>query len=307
LTAVQSEMAVDRGASPGVPDGVASSGGGAVVNALTVDVEDWVQSVLDPDLPLTDGFYDNTMRVLELFAAHGVRGTFFVLGLAAERSPRLVREIQSGGHDVQSHGYGHRLIHTVARDEFRADVERSKKLLEDLKGTAVTGYRAPAFSIVRETLWALDVLAECGYTFDSSIVPARTRRYGIEGARWYPHRLRTPGGQELMEWPVMTYRTMGRRRPIGGGGYFRLYPAALLRRAVRQLNDGGHPATIYMHPYEFNPGELARLPHAAPLWLRLHQGLGRGGFRGKVEALLRAFRFAPIGEAQAVRSRVGGG
>lgn len=298
-TVASDRLSVDLGQS-------GASSGSRVVNALTVDVEDWVQSVLDPELPLTDSFFDNTMRVLDLFAGHQMRATFFVLGLAAEKSPEIVRRIQAAGHDVQSHGYGHRLIHTLSPEQFRADVERSKKLLEDLTGSEVVGYRAPAFSITCRTLWALDVLADCGFTFDSSIVPARTRRYGIEGAKWYPHRLTTPRGQEMTEWPVTTFQAMGRRRPIGGGGYFRLYPLAMIRRAIRQLNRAGHPATIYMHPYELNPGELARLPHAIPWALRFHQELGRSRFRRKLEGVLSTFPFAPIGEAQSASPRLAG-
>ena len=264
------------------------------LNAITIDVEDWVQSVLDPNLPLTDRFVRNTHRVLELLESHGVRGTFFVLGLAAEKAPELVREIQRAGHEVQSHGYGHQLIHTLDRDAFRSDLERSRKLLEDITGQPITGYRAPAFSITQETLWALDVLVECGFRYDSSIVPVKTRRYGIDGASWFPHRLQTPSGYELMEWPVASWQMAGVRRPIGGGGYFRLYPFALIRKAISQIHRSQAPAVIYMHPYELAPEELSELPYRVPWKLRLHQSLGRRGFARKMHRLLTEFRFGPI-------------
>ena len=267
-----------------------------MINALTVDVEDWVQSVLDHHLPLTERFVANTDRILELLAAHDVRATFFVLGLAAQKSPELVRRIHRAGHEVQSHGFGHRPVHTQTRAQFRDDVLRSKTLLEDIIGQCVTGYRAPAFSITRRNLWALDTLAECGFTYDSSIFPLGLRRYGIRGAPTWPHRLRTPNGRELIEIPVATWRVLGRRLPLGGGGYFRLFPYAAIRSAVRQLNRHENPATIYFHPYELNATELSELPNDIPIKLRLHQGMGRRGFSGKIDCLLSDFQFGTIQE-----------
>ncbi len=268
-----------------------------IINALTVDVEDWVQSVLDPDAPLSNRFVANTHRILELLDGHGVRATFFVLGLAARKAPQLVRAIQSAGHEVQSHGYGHRLLHTLNREEVVNDLVRSRKLLEDITGTAVTAYRAPAFSITRANPWVLDALRSCGYTTDASIVPARTKRYGIAGAPWYPHKLRTPGGETIVEVPVATASFLGRRVPMGGGGYLRLYPVQLVAHAIRTINRSGQPATIYMHPYEFNPDELAALPRAIPPALRIHQGLGRRAFGRKMERLLSTIRFGSLRDA----------
>jgi polysaccharide deacetylase family protein (PEP-CTERM system associated) len=264
------------------------------LNAITIDVEDWLQSTVDPHLPLTDRFHANTRKVLVALAARQTRGTFFVLGLAAEQAPELVREIQAAGHEVQSHGYGHELLHRLTPAQFRADLERSKKLLEDITGREIYGYRAPAFTITRQTLWALDVLAETGFRYDSSIFPLRTPRYGIAGAPYYPHLLRTPAGHELKEFPVASYRLAGRRIPVGGGGYFRLFPYFVLRRGIRQLNAENRSATIYMHPYEYNPGEFAQLDQAIGWKLRLHQGLGRRRFPRRVDRLLADFRFGRI-------------
>lgn len=271
-----------------------------ILNAFTIDVEDWVQSALDPELPLTDNFVAGTHRILDLLNKHDTKATFFVLGLAAEKAPNLVREIHSLGHEVQSHGYGHRLVHTQTPREFRDDIIRSKKLLEDLTGSLISGYRAPAFSITNRTLWALDVLVDAGFTFDSSINPAKTSRYGIAGAPRFPHKLRTPGGNELIEIPVASYRVLGRTIPLGGGGYFRLFPYVMIRKTIGQLNRAGHAATIYCHPYEFNPYEIASLNHEIPLRLRLHQGLGRGGLAGKIEKLLSSCSFGPM--LQVIRS-----
>jgi polysaccharide deacetylase family protein (PEP-CTERM system associated) len=275
-----------------------------IVNAVTVDVEDWIQSVIDPDLPLTDRFRSNTRKVLDTLARHGVKGTFFVLGLAAEKAPDLVREIDAAGHEVQSHGYGHRWVHTQTPQAFREDIERSKKLLEDLIGRPITGYRAPAFTIMRESLWALDVLAECGFAYDSSIFPLRARRYGITGAPWYPHRLRTAAGHELIEIPVASYRCLGRRLPAGGGGYFRLLPCAVARRAIRQINRAGHAATIYMHPHEFSPDDFRSYSRRIPWPARIHQGLGRRGFPRKIDRLLTGFPFSTLRALIAAAARL---
>jgi len=264
-----------------------------VVNALTVDVEDW-QSAIDPTKPVTDHFIVNTHKVLAALAAQGVHATFFVLGRVAEHRRELIREIQSAGHRVQSHGYGHQLIHTLTPATFRTDVLRAKKLLEDLTGTEVYGYRAPAFSITEATLWALDVLVETGHRYDSSIFPLRTRRYGIDGGPPYPHIARTPGGHEIREFPVASYSLAGRRVPLGGGGYFRLFPYWVLRRGVAQLNAGNRSATIYMHPYEYHPDEFQTLDQKIPWRVRLHQGLGRRQFPARIDRLLGEFRFGAI-------------
>ena len=264
------------------------------INAISVDVEDWLQSTIDPELPLTDRFRRSTAAVLEAFAARNVRGTFFVLGLAAEKAPEIVREIQQAGHEIQSHGYGHRLVYDQTPEEFRADLDRSKKLLEDMTGQRITGYRAPAFTITMDNLWALDVLVEAGYEYDSSVFPLRMRRYGIADAPAWPHKLRTPAGYELLELPVASCRLGGRRLPVGGGGYFRLFPYALIRHGVAQLNRNSQPATIYMHPYEYDPIEFRELGHPVPWKTRLHQGLGRRAFPRKIDRLLADFPFGAI-------------
>jgi len=265
-----------------------------LLNAVTVDVEDWIQSVYDPSAPLTDGFYRNTQLILEHFAECGVRGTFFVLGLAAEKSPKLVREIQAAGHEVACHGYGHRPVHTQGPDAFRRDVLRAKLLLEDISGASIVGYRAPVFSITAKTLWALSVLVDCGFTYDSSIFPVRMRRYGMAGGLPYPHLARTPDGAVIREVPVASWNCLGARVPTGGGGYCRLLPYGVLSAGIRQLNAAGHSATIYMHPYEYNASELNTLTVRLPWRLRIHQTLGRTGFRRKVDRLLREHAFGPV-------------
>ncbi len=250
--------------------------------------------MLDVRLPLSERFIANTHRVLELLYRYDVRATFFVLGKAAELAPQLVRDIHYAGHEVQSHGYGHELVHTLTASAFRDDLRRAKDLLEDIIGAPITAYRAPAFSISRRNAAALDVLVETGHTVDSSIFPLRLRRYGVSGSPRGPYRLRAPNGGELLEFPVASLQWLGRRWPAGGGGYFRLLPSRVIEHAVQQLNTAGDPAVIYTHPYEFNPDELRSMGRAVPLWRRLNQGLGRRGFAVKIERLLQRFRFAPL-------------
>ena len=267
---------------------------GRPLNALTVDVEDWYHANVFSERPPSHHFYGNTHRIMDVLADFGTRGTFFVLGLVAARAPKLVREIHAAGHEVQSHGYGHRLIHESTPGQFRADLERSKKLLEDITGGEVYGYRAPAFTIAHGTLWALDVLVETGFRYDSSIFPLRTPRYGIDGAPCVPHSLRTPAGYELKEFPVACYRVGSRRIPVGGGGYFRLLPYFILRRGVQQLNAAGYGATVYMHPYEFDAREIRETGPDVTWRRRVRAGLLWRHVRGRVERLLTEFRFRPI-------------
>ncbi|MCC7290548.1 MAG: DUF3473 domain-containing protein [Phycisphaerales bacterium] len=274
----------------------ATSASVRVCHAFTVDVEDWQQSVLDHGLPVSDRFVAPTRRIAELLDRAGVRATFFVLGNAAVRSPGLIRELADAGHEVQIHGFDHRLVHGMTPAQFREDVRRTKAIVEDITGREVFGYRAPRFSIDERNLWALDVLAECGIRYDSSIFPMRVRGYGVAGWFSAPHRVRTAAGAELIEVPVACGELAGRRVPLGGGGYFRLLPLPFIRRRLMVLEAAGTPAVLYCHPHEFDADALRELPVPIPLATRLHQGLGRRGFPRKIAALLRAFRFGPIRE-----------
>jgi polysaccharide deacetylase family protein (PEP-CTERM system associated) len=212
-------------------------------NALTVDVEDWyhVSAFADRIDPANWDSYaprvgDNTRRLLELFARHDTKATFFILGWVAERQPALIREIAAAGHEVACHGWSHQLVYGQEQEIFRAETLRSKALLEDLLGQPVSGYRAASYSITNESLWALDVLAEAGFEYDSSIFPVRHDRYGIpDGERW-PHVITTPSGQSWSSFPLSTAYWMGMRLPVAGGGYFRLYPYALTRAGLGSIN-----------------------------------------------------------------------
>lgn len=271
-------------------------------NALTVDVEDYFhvsafESTITPDS--WDGFDSrveaNTRRVLDLFGAHGLTGTFFILGWVAERHPDLVRAIQADGHEVACHGHAHQRILFQTPQAFRQDVSRAKALLEDITGVAVAGYRAPSYSITRDTQWALDILIEQGFLYDSSIFPIVHDLYGIPGSSPHPHRIVRPDG-EIKEFPPSTLRLsfLGRTLavPIAGGGYLRLFPGWLMRWGFGRVNRvEGQPAVLYFHPWEIDPGQ-PRIPAGWKSSFRHYHNLE------KTEARLRQLflgrNFAPM-------------
>jgi polysaccharide deacetylase family protein (PEP-CTERM system associated) len=275
-----------------------------IVNALTVDVEDWFQvaalagSVSRDDWPRLESRVErNTERLLAMFEQTEVRATFFVLGWIAERYPSLVRTIAAAGHEIASHGYSHRLIYDQTPADFREETRRGKAILEDQVQQPVLGYRAASYSITKASLWALDEIAEAGFTWDSSIFPVHHDRYGIAGFERWPHRLETPSGFDLIEFPLTTWRIGGIDLPIAGGGYFRLYPYWLTRRGLRSVNRrDGKPFVFYLHPWEVDPGQ-PRVKAPALSRFRHYNNLGRCADR--LERLLQDFSFAPAGEVLA--------
>lgn len=235
----------------------------SIENAMTVDVEDYFHvaafsKVISP--ANWDGFERrverNTRRVLEIFGLHGIRATFFVLGWVARRSPALVREIQSAGHEIASHGMSHKLVYNQSPEEFAIETRDSKSLLEDICGEPVHGYRASTYSITRKSLWALDVLCDLGFKYDSSIFPIAHDLYGIPDAPQVPSRLVAPSGQSIVEFPLSVVRIGGVRVPVSGGGYFRLLPYAITRYGLKKLNEGmSRPFAFYLHPWEIDPDQ----------------------------------------------------
>lgn len=267
-----------------------------VVNAFTIDVEDWFQvSALAPAVPRDSWsrqqyrVEQNTEKILQLCSDAAVRGTFFVLGWVADRSPGLVRRIADAGHEVASHGWSHELVYRQTPELFRDETRRSKGLLEDLTGTAVLGYRAASFSVTGASLWALDTLLDEGFVYDSSVFPIRHDRYGIPGAQTMPHLLTAPSGRQIAEFPMSTAAWLGQRVPVSGGGYFRLLPYALIRAGLREINGRqGQPFTFYLHPWEVDPSQprlkvsaLSRFRHYTNLSVceaRLRRLLGEFSF-----------------------------
>lgn len=260
---------------------------------ISIDVEDWPQSTWDHNLPITERAVDNTRRVLGLLRETRVRATMFVLGKLAESFPQLVKEIQDDGHEVACHGHGHLKITQQSPDQFLADVRDAKDLLEQITGEPVKGYRAPDFSVVRSTLWALDALAEAGFEYDSSIVPAQLPRYGIAGWPVLPVRVQLGEGTSILEAPLATVRAFGRNWPVGGGGYHRLLPGFASRYFARRVMSDA-PFVFYCHPYEFDVFELKEIPVRVPLTVRFHQGAGRRWFDQRFRDFVRCFGGQPM-------------
>lgn len=265
-----------------------------ITNAMTVDVEDYFQvaafekCIRREDWPRWPArVEDNTRRVLELFARRGIHATFFVLGWVAERFPALVRDIGAAGHEIASHGFGHERLTNITRSQFREGVVRTKRLLEDISGSAVYGYRAPSYSVGPTTLWAHEELREAGYRYSSSIVPIHHDLYGMPAAPRFAFFTGRPG---LLEIPVTTVRLCGRNWPCGGGGYFRLLPYALFKRGLRRVNRREQrPGVFYFHPWEIDPAQ-PRVPGAA-LKSRFRHYLNLARTAPRVERLMRDFRF----------------
>ncbi len=255
---------------------------------ITIDIEDWPQSTWDHALPITQRAADNTYRLLALLDEEGIRTTMFVLGKFAERFPEVVRAIAAQGHEVASHGYGHIEIFDQTPARFAEDVRRSKGLLEDLIGEAVRGYRAPDFSIVEESLWALEILADLGFAYDSSIFPVRRPRYGIPAWPTTPVRVQLDARKTIIEFPIATVAYHGNNWPIGGGGYHRLLPGRVSRWLARRVL-AERSFVFYCHPYEFDPAEFREMAPRIPWRVRLHQGLGRRWFERRFRAFVRAF------------------
>jgi polysaccharide deacetylase family protein (PEP-CTERM system associated) len=267
-----------------------------MLNALSFDVEDYFQVAALADAVDRSSWESmprrverNTDLLLEILASSNTRATFFFLGWIAEREPRLVRRVADAGHEVACHGYSHRLVYEQTPVEFREETLRSKALLEDQAQVPVLGYRAASYSITRSSMWALDMLIEAGFAYDSSIFPVHHDRYGIPEAPRAPHLIQRDGGR-LVEFPPSTAQLPGARLPVAGGGYFRIFPYGITRWAVRRVNAEGLPFIFYLHPWEVDP----RQPRVQVGWLsrfRHYTNLDR--CEARLRRLVGEFRFAP--------------
>lgn len=271
---------------------------GTVVLSFDVEEHDRIEAAagleLDPGLRArcVERLAPPTRWVLDQLGRRGIRATFFLVGQIARTDPGLVREIQRAGHEVACHGWDHRRVLDMGPEEFRRDLRQCRDALEQAVGAAVVGYRAPTFSVVRRTAWALDVMAEEGLLYDSSIYPVRHDRYGVPEAPRGPFVARGPGGGAMLELPPATLRVGGVNVPAGGGGYFRLFPPGVMEGAVAQALRRNRPAVamLYFHPWEFDP-ELPRLPLRGVGRFRTYVGIPRN--RGRLESLLdRPRRYA---------------
>jgi polysaccharide deacetylase family protein (PEP-CTERM system associated) len=264
---------------------------------FTVDVEEYFQVKALESVVSRSEWEVHPSRVgrsieilLTTLERYEARGTFFVLGWIAKHRPEVVRAIADSGHEVASHGFWHERVTTLSREAFREDVRSAKRLLEDLLGTAVLGYRAPNFSIVQGYEWAFDVLLEEGYRYDSSLFPIRRPGYGYPSAQRAPHFIQRGSGH-LAEFPLATTSILNYPLPAAGGGYLRQFPYAVIRRAFREASDARQPATFYIHPWEIDPAQ-PRLPVSSLNRIRHYRGLGKA--LSRIESLLEEFRFGTI-------------
>jgi polysaccharide deacetylase family protein (PEP-CTERM system associated) len=272
-----------------------------MLNALTIDVEEYFHptevSLSAPfeewDL-LPSRVEEQIDEILHLLEDRKVSGTFFILGWVAQRHSRMVERIASAGHEIGCHSHLHRLVYNLTPEEFRRDTELAVRTIEDACGLRPRVYRAPSYSIVKRSLWALEILVEAGFTHDSSIYPISHDRYGIPGFRRHAHTLKTPSGS-LQEVPIATVRLSNSRvAPVGGGGYLRLLPYCYTAAGIRRINtEENQPACVYFHPWEIDPGQ-PRLASNLPARLRTYMGIR--GMSSKLDRLLSEFRFASLRE-----------
>lgn len=273
-------------------------------NALTIDVEDYHSIVsrdwCGEDMLPTRKVVENTRRLLDRFAERGVLGTFFILGEVAQAYPDLIRQIAAPGHELGVHGFYHRQVFKLDPASFRKEVADAKAIIEDISGQKVLGHRAPAFSIMPQTEWALEVLADAGFRYDSSIFPIKGRRYGWPGFRTDIHEITLPGGKRIIEAPLSTVKMLGRQWPACGGGYIRHFPKFVSRWAMRRVQRE-RPAILYMHPYEIEtdagPVNTSGMPRRAARGLRRMHRLqlrNRASVEDKVVSLISQFEFAPL-------------
>ena len=269
-----------------------------ITNYLTIDVEDYFHvSVFENVIKFEDwGNYENrlvanTKRLLQILSSDGeIKGTFFVLGWVAEKYPEIVKEISANGHEIACHSYRHRLVYNLSPDEFRKDTLKAKIILEDICGRKVVGYRAPSYSITNKSIWALEILAELGFEYDSSIFPVFHDRYGISGAPRFKYKLPE---NNLVEYPIATSTILGLSVPISGGGYFRLFPYWFTRMALRKINiKEKQPFVFYIHPWEIDP-EQPRI-NGVSSFSRFRQYNNLKKTANRFTKLLKDFKFAPI-------------
>ena len=270
-----------------------------ITNALSVDVEEYYHGMeFEAALPgeqrgsLPSRVEGSVDQVLALLADHNARATFFTVGQVAEAHPEMVRRMDCAGHEVACHSYRHELVYRQSPEEFRADIRRAKAVLEDLTGKAVIGYRAPNYSIQIGQQWAYDILLEEGFRYDSSVYPILHDRYGQADAPRFSYEIRRTGDRSLIEFPIGTVQIAGLNLPLGGGGYFRLFPEVLFRLGIRRVNrTDNQPVMFYFHPWELDPDQ----PRPPMPWhhrFRHYVGLSRQA--AKLSKLFRSIRFATV-------------
>lgn len=270
---------------------------GSTVNAFTIDVEDYFHvAALAESISQNDWVNhrsrvtDNTKRILDLLDEFQAKGTFFVLGWEAERRPELVKEIYDRGHEIASHGYSHQLVYSQTQEVFREETLKSKNILENIIGDTVFGYRAASYSITKKSLWALEILADLGFKYDSSIFPVRHDRYGIPDANPKPHRIELGEGRSIIEFPLTTSNFLSKKLPIAGGGYFRIFPYWFFKWQFGKAVNS-EPGVFYLHPWEVDPDQ-PRVKASMLSTFRHYRNLDKT--EARLRDLVSTFSFAPM-------------
>jgi polysaccharide deacetylase family protein (PEP-CTERM system associated) len=274
-----------------------------MMNVLSVDVEEYfhpseVQPFIDADWStLASRVEWQTTQIIDLFARHDVKGTFFIVGWVAEKHPQVVRAIANAGHEIGCHSYAHRLVYELTPAEFRRDTERCVNAILNASGARVRAYRAPSYSITNESMWALEILAEMGFTHDSSIYPIRHDRYGIPGFPRHAHVIETASGP-ICEVPIATVEfASGRTAPVGGGAYLRLLPYRYTAAGIRKLNAEKQSACVYFHPWEIDPDQPKL---ATSMIARMRTYTGLHSMMHKLDRLLTEFQFSTMADVHAM-------
>lgn len=262
---------------------------------LSIDVESWEEANVDSQIPTNPSLVRQVDKVLELLDKHSAKATFFVLGKVAETFPNIVKGIAAAGHELACHSYFHKPIYRQTPEEFKADLLQAKQVLESLSGQKVFGFRAPYFSIVRQSLWALPILVEAGFAYDSSLVPVRAPKYGFSDSKEGFYRLSLSNGASLLEGPPATVRVFGYKVPLGGG-YFRMFSKKPFFRKLAEQQSQGRPAAFYFHPHELEVLPPRSELKKVPFWVYWKENMGRRRMREKLELLLAAYRFTSFKE-----------
>lgn len=266
-----------------------------MINAFTVDFEDWYQGL---EIYKVDSWHTFETRIdrycdriLEILERHDTKATFFVLGYIAENTPELIRRIHDSGHEIASHGYGHNQVYKLKPEEFNDEIVRTNLAITSITGRRPVGFRAPIFSIIDGSYWAFDILLENGYKYDSSIFPVVNYRYGVVKADRFRHMIATESGRHIVELPVTTARAFGINLPVGGGAYFRIWPYAVTKWGFRQVNKSGRPGVFYIHPWELDPDQ-PKIEMPRRIYLTHYHRLG--STEKKLHRLLSDFEFSTM-------------
>ena len=273
----------------------------SIINGMSVDVEDYFQvSNFETLAPLNEWdkwelrVENNTNRILDIFAKFNIKATFFILGWVAEKVPSIVKTIASQGHEIASHGYHHQLVYNLSDEKFIDDITKTKKILEQISGQEVTGYRAPSYSITRQSFWALSALYDAGYRYDSSIFPIHHHRYGIPEFCRFPTTINLGNDKIIKEFPISTIKLFNKNFPVGGGAYARLFPLYFTLKALNSINKKeNQPFIFYFHPWEIDPNQPKM---ECGLFTRLRHYGNLSKMENKLKKICEKFNFSPLKE-----------